>query len=101
MWQEILDGRLKVLSHQRMKKFNEFTKDLASVVNLLESMANKDILGKLKENKQTIKLLMLKSIIALPFLIINTFFYGFWPSSIFCPILEDEFLNDVTIGKSV
>jgi hypothetical protein len=59
LWQETVDGRLKVprgspvlLVPHRMKNFDEVAKDLGGFVNLWNTMANKDISSEFKRRNE-------------------------------------------------
>jgi hypothetical protein len=100
--QKTVDGRLKLpsgtldaLHPHIMRNFDDISKDLASFVNLWDTMANEDLLGKYRRRNKPLNYYWraMKSALPLLILIQDTLQNGFWLSSTFGPALEDQFCD--------
>jgi hypothetical protein len=84
-----------------MRNFDEVVKGLAKIVNLWDTMANEDISGEFRRRNEPLSYYWkgVKSAMALEISIPQTLQNGFWPSSRFGPVVEDEFMDDGIIRE--
>jgi hypothetical protein len=90
-----------LLGSQRMRTFDEITKDLNGFVNLWDTMANEDISGEFRRRNEPLSYYWraVRSVMASDISVLETLHGRFWPSSRFGLDVEDEFMDDGTIRE--
>jgi hypothetical protein len=79
-----------------MQNFDEVAKGLGGFVNLWDTKEKNDIFGEFKRWKEPLSYYWraVRSGMASQILVLQTLQNGFWPTSMFGPTIEDEFMDD-------
>jgi hypothetical protein len=84
-----------------MRNFAEISKGLGGFVYLWDTKANEDIWNKFRRRNKPLSYYWkaMKSILILPLFVCNTLQIGFWLSSTFAFVFEDQFLEDSIVWE--
>jgi hypothetical protein len=83
----------------KMRNFDEVAKGLGGFVNLWDTMANEDIFGEFRRQNEPLSYYWraVTSTMDATTSVLQTLQNGFWPTSRFVPIVEDEYMDDGTV----